>query len=168
MISCNEAGGTDITVTQDKYVPPLLTPRIISIDANYEEKPDPTPSATTYTITYNMATTGAPLAYGGQIEVWFGAEGSQQGQSSDSYSYIINVNEGEMVEQSQSLNATISGSVVTLGCTVDNAISGLTTRIEISYGSYYNGTTDTNAFINIPTSAISSSTTGQINIYFTK
>lgn len=145
-----------------------LTPRIISIDADYKETPDPTPSATTYTITYNMETTGAPLAYGGQIEVWFGAEGSQQGQSSDSHNYIINVDEGEMVEQSQSLNATISGSVVTLGCTVDNAISGLTTRIEISYGSYYSGTNDTNAFINIPTSAISSSTTGQINIYFTK
>ena len=167
MISCNEAGGTDITVTQDEYVPPLLTPRIISIDADYKEKPDPTPSATTYTITYNMATTGATLAYGGQIEVWLGAEGSQQGQASESYNYIINVDEGEMVEQSQSLDATISGSVVTFGCTVD-VPSGLTTRIEISYGSYYSGTNDTNAFINIPTSAISSSTTGQINIYFTK
>lgn len=35
MISCDEAGSTDITVTQDEYVPSLLTPRIISIDADY-------------------------------------------------------------------------------------------------------------------------------------
>lgn len=172
MISCDEAGGTDVTVTQDEYVTPLLTPRIISIDADYKEKPDPTPSATTYTITYNMATyntatSGAPLGYGGQIEVWLGAEGSQQGQAYESHNYIINADEGEMVEQSQSLNATISGSVVTFGCTVD-VPSGLTTRIEISYGSYFSGANDTNAFINIPTSAISSSTTGQVNIYFTK
>jgi len=161
-----------VTVYQAAYVPSLLTPRIISIDAYYEETPDPTPSGdtgTTYTVTYNMATTGAPLAYGGQIEVWLGAEGSQQGQASDSHNYIIN-NEGEMVEQSQSLNATISGSVVTFGCTVDipTTTSGIITRIEISYGSYSDSTTGENAFINIPISAISSSTTGQVNIYFTR
>lgn len=162
-----------VTVYQSAYSPSLLTPRIISIDADVEETPDPTPSGdtgTTYTVTYNMATTGAPLAYGGQIEVWLGVEGSQQGQASDSHNYIINVDEGEMVEQSQSLNATISGSVVTFGCTVDipSTTSGIITRIEMSYGSYYDSTTGENAFINIPISAISSSTTGQVNIYFTQ